>query len=66
MNAWKAGMDGIYTFNRFDLHDRIFRELGDPELLTTLDRIDQTAFINEESWSKPETWLKNGRQFVLK
>jgi hypothetical protein len=40
---WKAGVDGIYTFNRFDPKDPIFRELGDPGLLERLERIDQTA-----------------------
>ena len=64
LNAWNAGVDGIYTFNRFNPHDRIFRELGDPNLLKTLDYIDQTAYVNEDSWSRPETWLKNGREYV--
>jgi hypothetical protein len=64
LNAWNAGMNGIYTFNRFDPHDPIFRELGDPELLKTLDRIDRTVYVAENCWSKPETWLKDGRRFV--
>jgi len=64
--AWKAGVDGIYTFNRFDPKDPIFRELGDPKLLETLERIDQTAYVNEECWSRPEVWLVNGRDYVKK
>ena len=64
LNAWKAGVDGIYTFNRVDPYDQIFREIGDPELLKTLDRIDQTVYVNEKSWSRPERWLKDGRQFI--
>jgi hypothetical protein len=64
--AWKAGVDGIYTFNRFNPKDPIFRELGDPQLLKTLERIDQTAYVNEECWSRPEVWLVNGRDYVKK
>jgi hypothetical protein len=64
LNAWNAGVNGIYTFNRFNPHDPIFRELGDPELLKTLDRIDRTVYVAENCWSKPETWLKDGRRFV--
>lgn len=62
-NAWKAGVDGIYTFNRFDPRDPIFRELGDPNLLETLERIDQESYVGD-FWSKPEKWLKGGRAFV--
>jgi hypothetical protein len=62
--AWKAGVDGIYTFNRFNPMDPIFRELGDPKLLQTLPRTDQTAYVNEDCWSRPETWLVNGRDYV--
>ena len=32
------GADGITTFNRFDPTDRLWSELGDPEVLRTLDR----------------------------
>jgi hypothetical protein len=63
LNAWKAGISGIYTFNRFDPSDPIFRELGDPKLLETLDRIDQTSYA-ADIWSRPETWLKDGDRYV--
>ncbi|MBN1292331.1 MAG: family 10 glycosylhydrolase [Candidatus Latescibacteria bacterium] len=65
LNAWNAGVDGIYTFNRFDPHDQLFRELGDPELLRTLDRIDQTNYAGESGYLDPEYWLKDGRDFIL-
>jgi len=65
LNAWKAGVSGIYTFNRFDPADPIFRELGDPSLLETLDRIDQTSYV-ADIWSRPETWLKDGDKYVKK
>ena len=64
--AWQAGVSGIYTFNRFNPNDGIFRELGDPKLLETLERRDRTAYVNEESWSKPERWVINGRDYVDK
>ena len=63
LNAWKAGVDGIYTFNQFNPRAQLFRELGDPKLLETLDRVDQTAYV-AQIWSRPEKWLKNGRSFV--
>ncbi len=63
-NAWKAGVNGIYTFNRFDPHDKIFYEIGDPKMLETLECVDQTVFVNKKSWSRPETWLKNGGDYV--
>ncbi len=62
-NAWKAGIDGIYTFNRFNPRDPIFRELGDPTLLGTLDRLEQTSYV-ADIWSRPETWLKHGERFL--
>ena len=64
MNAWKAGVNGIYTFNRFDPKDLIFRELGDPALLETLPRKEQTAFDENCTWSKPGTWVKDGGRYV--
>jgi lysophospholipase L1-like esterase len=37
-NVWAAGADGVYLFNVFDPHRPIWRELGDPAVLATLDR----------------------------
>lgn len=62
-NAWQAGVDGIYTFNRFNPKDAIFRELGDPAVLRDLPRKDQTTYV-APIWSRPEKWLKNGDRFV--
>jgi len=62
--AWRAGVNGIYTFNRFVPTDPIFRELGDPALLETLDHVEQTAYDENCTWSKPQTWLKDGDRFV--
>ena len=62
-NAWDAGVDGIYTFNRFDPTDAIFRELGDPKVLATLPHTDQQSFV-ADIWSRPEKWLKDGDDYV--
>ena len=58
-NAWGAGVDGIYTFNRFDPLDPIFRELGDPVKLETLE---STYRFNEGT--NIESWLKGGKRFL--
>lgn len=38
LNAWTAGMDGIYMFNFFDPHSSLWRELGDANILRQLPR----------------------------
>ena len=37
LQAWAAGMDGIYLFNFFDPKSPLWRELGDPAALRELD-----------------------------
>ena len=64
LRAWKAGVDGIYTFNRFDPSDQLFRELGDPALLETLDHIDQENFAGESGYLDPGYWLRDGRSYI--
>ncbi len=63
--AWRAGVNGVYTFNRFDPRDRIFWEIGDPKVLEGLERVDQSILLNEEYWwNNPDAWVKNGQQFL--
>ena len=38
LQAWAAGMEGIYMFNFFDPKSPLWRELGDPQALRKLDR----------------------------
>jgi hypothetical protein len=38
LEAWSAGVDGIYMFNYFDPRSSLWRELGDPAALVKLDR----------------------------
>ena len=56
--AWEAGANGIYVFNCFSPNDPIFRELGDPELLQSLDKDYQLNI------GRLDHWLKDGSQFV--
>ena len=62
LRAWEAGMSGIYTFNRFDPDDAIFRELGDPELLRTLPR---TYRFNPGPMETIRGYLNDGERFLL-
>lgn len=66
--AWQSGMNGIYTFNRFDPHDPIFREIGDPSLLAKLDMVREESYIGAEGigYLDPGYWLKDGRSFLKK
>lgn len=66
-SAWNAGVSGIYTFNRFDPHDTLFNELGDPQLLAGLPRHEGESFTTKESRGMfgPEYWLKGGNKFLM-
>jgi hypothetical protein len=56
LEAWEAGVDGIYTFNLFDPGHRLFRELGDPSLLKTLP-VDRRSPRGSPYWIN---FLKDG------
>jgi hypothetical protein len=62
--AWKAGVNGIYTFNRFDSKDDIFREIGEINVLENADRVDQESYICNSCWYTPQRWLKNGEKYL--
>ena len=62
--AWHAGINGIYTFNMFDPHSQLFRELGDPTLLESLERIDQVNYAGEKGYSDPGSWVEGGRKYI--
>lgn len=59
LHAWESGVDGIYTFNRFNPHDPIFRELGDPDQLRKLEHAYE---FNEGN--AIDYWLKDGTRFL--
>ncbi len=58
LTAWKAGVDGIYAFNRFNPRDPLFRELGDPAILERLPR------VYKPNPGKVGRWLKDGERFI--
>lgn len=62
--AWRAGMNGIYTFNRFEPYDQLFHELGDSNLLSGLERIDQTNYAAENGFGDPGHWLQGGHGYI--
>ena len=66
--AWQAGVNGIYTFNRFDPYDPIFRELGDPALLAKLPRSGKESMttLSSKGMLSPTYWLRNGNDFLKK
>jgi len=63
-NALKSGVNGIYTFNRFNPKDPIFKQIGDYDILEKSDRIDQESFVCDTCWFKPQRWLKNGDKYL--
>jgi hypothetical protein len=57
--AWDAGVSGIYTFNRFNPSDPIFRELGSLETLRGLP-----ATYEYNAGRAMGRWLKGGDDFI--
>jgi len=57
MNAWAAGADGLHLFNFFDPRSSIWREIGDPKTLSTLDKL---YFVTVRD-GDPRSFLANGR-----
>lgn len=60
LNAWQAGVDGIYLFNVFDPRDARFRQLGDPTVLRDLPR--SSGPVTGSPW-RPDYWLRDGSRF---
>lgn len=59
--AWKAGVDGIYIFNRFNPNDPLFRTLGNPD---TLMKLEEAVPEIPGDTKAMDRWLKNGSQFL--
>ncbi len=59
--AWRAGVNGIYTFNRFNPNDPLFRCLGSPD---TLNRPDHEVKPITGDKRAMERWLKGGSRFL--
>ena len=56
MEAWQAGVDGIYMFNFFNPNRPEWRELGDPKTLAGLDKL---YFVTCRNYN-PNMWLAGG------
>ena len=66
LNAWDAGVQGIYTFNLFDPHSPLFRELGEPDILKERScryRHDPRASMAKQGQGA-DAWLKNGYDYL--
>ncbi len=61
LNAWAADADGIYTFNFFDPKSPLWREIGDPRTLQTLDRMYTTG---ARSANVIERWMVGASRFL--
>lgn len=59
MNAWAAGADGLHLFNFFDPKAPMWRQIGDPETLATLDKL---YFVSVRD-GDPQSYLAKGRQY---
>jgi hypothetical protein len=58
MAAWAASADGMYLFNLFNPRHPVWRELGDPAALRTMDKL---YFVTVRD-GNPDTYLVGGRQ----
>jgi len=61
MNVWASGADGVYTFNRADPTLRIYREIGDPQTLRTLDKVYTTGARGVRG---ANSWQAGGLRFL--
>jgi hypothetical protein len=59
MDAWQAGVDGIYMFNFFNPAAPEWRELGDAQALRGLDKVYFVTVRN----ANPAMWLAGGGEF---
>jgi len=60
--AWAAGADGIHLFNLFDVfggRSPVFKEVGDPEALRTMDKL-YFATVRD---GDPGRWLAEGATY---
>lgn len=59
MNAWRAGADGMHLFNSFNPNSLIWKELGDPKVLATKDKL---YFVHVRD-GDPRSFLACGRDY---
>ncbi len=61
MNAWDAGMDGIYMFNFFNPHSPLWHELGSPDTLAPLAKCYTTGARGD---NELDYWWEGGEKFL--
>ncbi len=59
MNVWAAGADGVHTFNLFSPESPVFREIGDPADMATLDKLYFATVVD----GSPNRWLADGAKY---
>jgi len=59
LRAWTAGVNGIYMFNYFNPRAALWREVGDPDALT---RMNKQYFVTVRD-GNPDSYLTEGKQF---
>ena len=59
LNAWNAGADGLHLFNYFNPHTPMWKEIGDPEAMATMDKL---YFVNVRD-DDPRRFLASGREY---
>ena len=59
LNAWNAGADGLHLFNHFNPNVPMWKEIGDPEALATMDKL---YFVNVRD-DDPRRFLAGGREY---
>lgn len=62
MDAWQAGVDGLYIFNEYSPEKRFLREIRSPEKLKVLNKLYFVSYLDEN----PDLYLKGGRKLVGK
>ena len=61
MAAWAAGADGIYMFNLSETTRDIFKQMGSPASMKTLDKVYTTGARGVRG---ANSWLANGLRFL--
>ena len=59
LNAWNAGADGIHLFNHFNPNAPMWKEIGDPKALATMNKL---YFVNNRD-DDPRRFLAGGREY---
>lgn len=58
--AWEAGVDGIYSFNEFNMGRKYLREIGKPEILNSTNNLYFVTYRN----GNPNAYLKDGSDYL--